>query len=276
MRTNQTFAAVTLGCFVCGTTAFSTNRLRRHKSGHTRLLLRNNNIERISGKTLRQDVGSTAPKPLMDPLADMAKVDEGGESAADWSYGEFAKAYPNVNNIGIATVKTCSADLLAQIAISHTPMAEIDVQRLLLFAVFGATYLGAFQYWYQVNIFKNLFTVDSFTNKPWSDKIRDSEGLKSLAAQTVVDLSVLTLVYLPTFYVFKASVFSGSPDPGTWVSSGLGNYQSNFAKDEWDLVRVWAPADLVCFSVPLYLRLPVRHVVSFVWTAYLSFSRGSH
>ena len=82
----------------------------------------------------------------MDPLADMAKVDEGGEAAADWSYGEFAKAYPNVNNIGIATLKTASADLLAQVAISHTPLAEIDVQRLLLFAVFGATYLGAFQY----------------------------------------------------------------------------------------------------------------------------------
>jgi len=173
-------------------------------------------------------------------------------------------------------MKTASADLLAQVAISHTPVAEVDVQRLLLFAVFGATYLGAFQYWYQVNIFKKMFDVDSFTNKPWDEKLKDSEGLKSLAAQTVVDLSVLTLVYLPTFYVFKASVFGGSPDPGTWVSSGLDNYQSNFAKDEWDLVRVWAPADLVCFSVPLYLRLPVRHVVSFVWTAYLSFSRGSH
>ena len=53
-------------------------------------------------------------------------------------------------------------------------------------------------------------------------------------------------------------------------------YQTNFAKDEFDLLRVWLPADIVCFSVPLYLRLPVRHVVSFVWTAYLSFSRGGH
>jgi hypothetical protein len=81
---------------------------------------------------------------------------------------------------------------------------------------------------------------------------------------------------LPTFYVFKAGVFSGSMDPSVWLSTGVGNWQSNFAKDEFDLLRVWLPADLVCFSVPLYLRLPVRHVVSFVWTAYLSFARGGH
>ena len=127
-----------------------------------------------------------------------------------------------------------------------------------------------FQYLYQVQVFKRLFDVDKFTTQPWADKLTDGPGLRALAAQTALDLTVLTLVYLPTFYVFKASVFSGSADPGAWVSSGLDSYSTNFAKDEFDLVRVWLPADLVCFSVPLYLRLPVRHVVSFVWTAYLS------
>ena len=193
-----------------------------------------------------------------------------------WSYGEFAKTYPNVNNIGIATIKTASADLLAQVVIAQTPVSDIDWQRAFLFCAFGALYLGAFQYWYQVNIFKKLFDVDKFTSQPWEDKLRDKDGLISLGAQTAVDLTVLTLVYLPTFYIFKAGVFSGSTDPSMWVSQGLDNYSSNFAKDEFDLIRVWAPADLVCFSVPLYLRLPVRHVVSFVWTAYLSFSRGGH
>ena len=102
------------------------------------------------------------------------------------------------------------------------------------------------------------------------------DGLLALAAQTALDLAVLSCVYLPTFYVFKASAFSGSTDPLEWASSGLAMYCANFAKDEFDLLRVWLPADLVCFSVPLYLRLPVRHLVSFVWTAYLSFARGGH
>jgi hypothetical protein len=197
-------------------------------------------------------------------------------TATPWSYGEFAKAYPNVNNIGIATIKTASADLLAQVVIAQTPISEIDWQRAFLFCAFGALYLGAFQYWYQVNIFKKLFDVDKFTSQPWGDKLKDRDGLISLGAQTAVDLTVLTWIYLPTFYIFKAGVFSGSTDPSIWVSQGIENYSTNFAKDEFDLIRVWAPADLVCFSVPLYLRLPVRHVVSFVWTAYLSFSRGGH
>lgn len=193
-----------------------------------------------------------------------------------FSYVSFAQNYPFANNIMIATAKTAAADLLAQVVIAQTPLDAIDWQRSLLFCLFGAVYLGGFQYLYQVQIFKRLFDVDSFTSQPWEDKFRDGPGLRALAAQTALDLTVLTAVYLPTFYVFKAGVFSGSPDPSAWLDSGLHSYQSNFAKDEFDLLRVWFPADLVCFSVPLYLRLPVRHVVSFVWTAYLSFARGGH
>ncbi len=192
------------------------------------------------------------------------------------SYGQFAKQYPFANNIAIATMKTALADLIAQVFIAQTPLSEIDYERSLLFCGFGAIYLGGFQYLYQVNIFKKLFDIDAFTSQPWKDKLKDEEGLKALAAQTILDLTVLTLIYLPTFYVFKAGVFSGSLDPSVWTSSGIETYQKNFAKDEFDLIRVWLPADIVCFSVPLYLRLPVRHIVSFVWTAYLSFARGGH
>jgi len=195
---------------------------------------------------------------------------------SSFSYVQFAQSYPFVNNLMIATTKTAAADLLAQTVIAQTPIAEIDLQRSLLFCMFGATYLGAFQYLYQVQVFKKLFDVDKFTSQSWAEKLKDGPGLQALAAQTVLDLTVLTAIYLPTFYIFKASVFSGSMDPSVWVESGIGNFQSNFAKDEFDLIRVWLPADLVCFSVPLYLRLPVRHIVSFVWTAYLSFARGGH
>ena len=65
----------------------------------------------------------------------------------------------------IATAKTAAADLLAQTVISQTPLMEIDVQRSLLFCLFGCVYLGAFQYAYQVQIFKRLFDVDKFTQQ---------------------------------------------------------------------------------------------------------------
>jgi hypothetical protein len=165
---------------------------------------------------------------------------------------------------------------LAQTVIGGTPIAEIDLQRSFLFASFGCVYLGAFQYLYQVQVFKKLFDVDKFTSQSWSEKLKDIPGLKALGAQTGLDLTVLTFVYLPTFYIFKASVFTGSIDPSVWVSTGIDSFVTNFSKDEVDLIKVWLPADLVCFSVPLYLRLPVRHIVSFAWTAYLSFARGGH
>ena len=198
------------------------------------------------------------------------------EKDEGFSYSNFAKEYPFANNIAIATTKTAAADLVAQVIIGHTALNEIDVERSLLFCAFGAIYLGAFQYLYQVNIFKRMFDVDAFTSQPWADKLKDEEGLKALAAQTALDLAVLTFVYLPTFYIFKVGVFSGSMDPSVWAHSGIDTWKQNFAKDEFDLIRVWLPADLICFSVPLYLRLPSRHVVSFLWTSYLSFARGGH
>uniref|UniRef100_A0A7S2Y140 Uncharacterized protein n=1 Tax=Entomoneis paludosa TaxID=265537 RepID=A0A7S2Y140_9STRA len=197
---------------------------------------------------------------------------------SSFSYVDFAQTNPFANNLLIATTKTAAADFLAQTVVAQVPLAEVDWQRSLLFCLFGCLYLGGFQYFYQVQVFKKSFDVEGFTQQSLSEKLVDTQGLQALAAQTALDLTVLTVIYLPTFYIFKASVFGGTGtiDPATWISTGLHNYQSNFAKDEWDLLRVWFPADLVCFSVPLYLRLPVRHIVSFVWTAYLSFSRGGH
>ena len=215
------------------------------------------------------------------PLQQEQRREQLASSAAaagdvDFSYAQWAKEKPLANNLGIAVVKTAAADLVAQLVIAQVPIGDLDYSRLLLFASFGFVYLGGFQYLYQVQVFKRLFEIDRFTSLPWADKLADGPGLRALAAQTALDLTVLTVIYLPTFYVFKASVFSGSLDPSVWVGTGLENYQDNFSKDEFDLMRVMLPADLVLFSVPLYLRLPLRHVVSFFWTTYLSFSRGGH
>lgn len=192
------------------------------------------------------------------------------------SYVAFAKAYPFANNMLIATLKTSAADLMVQMTINKRSFSEVDWQRNAVFCLFGFAYLGAFQYWYQINIFKRLFPgVEAFCSQTWAAKLTDVPGLAALLGQTALDLGMLTCVYLPTFYTFKAGVFSGSSSPQTWLDVGIGNYTNNFRKDAQDVLMVWGPADLLCFSVPLYLRLPVRHIVSFVWTAYLSFARGA-
>lgn len=175
--------------------------------------------------SMQQLTKPTPPKPT-DSTTLEDDLDELPKGKASFSYAEFARQRPFTNNILIATTKTAAADLLAQVVIAQTPIADIDWQRSLLFCLFGATYLGGFQYFYQVNVFKKLFDVDSFTSQPWVDKFRDGPGLRALAAQTALDLTVLTFVYLPTFYIFKAAVFSGSLDPSEWASSGLGSYQA--------------------------------------------------
>ena len=121
---------------------------------------------------------------------------------ATFSYVAFARDQPFANNIAIATVraltlalgpslalflalaltlsptlnlfnnkvKTAAADLLAQTVIAQTPLDAVDWQRSLLFCLFGATYLGGFQYLYQVQIFKRVFDVDAFTSQPLCGK----------------------------------------------------------------------------------------------------------
>jgi len=249
----------------------------------TKVFLRGYEVDNTSTVTRPQklkNVTSTTSSHSGTDLSSSVAVAEVAttniEEEEDNAYVRFAKEYPFINNFIIASLKTTAADLMAQIVIAQTPIDELDLQRSLLFCAFGGVYSGAFQYLYQVQIFKKLFDVDKFTSQTWSQKLKDIPGLQALAAQTTLDLTVLTLVYLPAFYIFKASVFSGLSDPSAWFHAGFDTYTTNFGKDEADLLKVWLPADLVCFSVPLYLRMPVRQSVSFLWTAYLSFARGGH
>ena len=52
-----------------------------------------------------------------------------------------------------------------------------------------------------------------FAEQTWKQKLADKAGLKSLVGQVALDVSVLLSVYLPVFYVLKASVFTGGTDP---------------------------------------------------------------
>ena len=207
-------------------------------------------------------------------------------------YVTFAQNYPFLNNILMATFKAGSADLLAQTVLSGTPLRHFDVPRSVLFMLFGAIYSGIFQWFYQVRVFSKIFgkTISSFTEQGWREKLRDRAGLISLMQQTALDLLVLTFAYFPAFYIFQAGVLgaaggtvqaqSSSLLPLGWASTavmqGWAHFKANLAQDFLDVIRVWLPADLLCFSVPMYLRLPVRHAVAFAWTAYLSLARGGH
>eukprot|EP00873_Tetraselmis_striata_P009508 jgi/Tetstr1/429772/TSEL_019639.t1 len=186
----------------------------------------------------------------------------------------FPKAQPFAFNIMIATVKTSIADLITQTTIEQK--SEIDWKRNGVFVVFGMLYLGGFQYWLQVNMFRKWFpTMDRFANQSFAAKLKDTAGLIDTAKQVLFDVLIhLPFMYFPTFYAVKEFVMGDSWSPVDWVKDGCTKYYNNFRKDFTAMFSLWFPADCVIFAVPIWLRLPVRHVVSLGWTSYLSFLRG--
>ena len=54
------------------------------------------------------------------------------------------------------------------------------------------------------------------------------------------------------------------------------NLKKNWTTDVYNIARMWIPLDFVCFAVPLYIRLPIRHVFSLLWTIFFSWYRGAN
>ena len=187
----------------------------------------------------------------------------------------FPKANPFAFNLFVATGKTSAADLLTQTVVERKGPGDIDWKRNASFAVFGFGYLGAFQYWLQVNMFRRWFAgVDTFANQSVREKLANRAGMVTAGKQIAFDVLVhLPFMYFPTFYVVKEAV--QGPEGTNAVIDGLRHWVENFSVDQVKMISVWGPADFVIFSVPMWLRLPTRHVVSFGWTAYVSFLRGA-
>ena len=82
----------------------------------------------------------------------------------------FPKAQPFVFNLGVAAAKTSAADLLTQTVVEKKSFPNgIDWKRNASFTVFGFAYLGGFQYWLQVNMFRKMFVgMDKVAEMPLS------------------------------------------------------------------------------------------------------------
>merc|ERR1719499_993379 len=59
------------------------------------------------------------------------------------------------------------------------------------------------------------------------------------------------------------------------VRNGLKKYRHNLSVDLPVLWSVWLAADLLVYSVPMFMRLPLDHTIAFSWTMLLSFMRGA-
>ena len=102
--------------------------------------------------------------------------------------------------------------------------------------------------------------------------------MRDLVKQTAFDNFIhYTFVYFPFFYVFKEAIQQETgvdATPLMIATNGLSRYRDNAFEDNAKMWALWIPGDLVIYAVPIWMRLPCNHALSFVWTCYLSFLRG--
>lgn len=118
--------------------------------------------------------------------------------------------------------------------------------------------------------------MDRFAKLPFAEKLKDTAGILDAAKMVMFDLVIhLPLIYFPTYYTVKEFVGGHSWNPVDWFQAGVGKYINNSQEDLSAMIKLWAPSDCIQFVLPVHIRLPFRHVVSFFWTSYVSFTRGA-
>ena len=187
------------------------------------------------------------------------------------------KDYPFAFQLMVATGKTMAADLMVQMVAEGKSLSEVDWKRNGIFVVFGCVYLGGFQYYLLVNKYRQWFpTMEAFAKMSVAEKFKSRAGLLDAAKMVLFDVLVhMPLIYFPIYYTVKELVAGRTWSPVDWVRDGCTKYSINFCDDFIALVQLWGPADCIQFALPVHIRMPFRHFVSFFWTAYVSFSRGA-
>lgn len=188
----------------------------------------------------------------------------------------FPKRRPYATNIIVATVKTAAADAVIQNAEGKE---KFDWNRLGVFTAFGCFYLGAVQWFIYVTVFSKLCpNAIRFANAPWAEKLKDRAGQIDLMKQVALDNFIhYTFVYFPVFYTFK-ELIQGDKDTGIsfgMVQNAMKKYWNNIVTDNLAIWALWVPGDILVYACPIWMRLPLNHSISFVWTMILSFMRGA-
>jgi len=185
----------------------------------------------------------------------------------------FPKNRPFTTNLITATIKTSSCDILVQKYIEKKE--KIDWKRNSIFTIFGFFYLGIAQWFIFVNFFNKLFpNMQKFANSSFNQKLKDKNGIKNVFYQVFFDNFIHNpFIYFPCFYVCKEYILE--KDFQKSFKKGILTYKKNFKEDNLKIIQLFIVGDIIAFAVPIWLRLPIIHSISFVWTCYLSFSRGN-
>ncbi|KAJ1427796.1 hypothetical protein B484DRAFT_450162 [Ochromonadaceae sp. CCMP2298] len=181
----------------------------------------------------------------------------------------FPKTHPFAFGVVITAAKTGGVDALIQYYVEKKE--RLDLKRLSTFFIFGAVFSGAWQYALFVKIMPRVIPgAFAFAAKPIREKIKDLPGMKGVLQQCFVENGINNpVLYFPCFYMIK-EFLNGKP-----LINGIHRYRKNCYEDIPAIWAVWVPAQLINFSFsPPWFRVPFVAVVSCLWTAYVSYTRG--
>mmetsp|Transcript_21732 Transcript_21732/g.61651 ORF Transcript_21732/g.61651 Transcript_21732/m.61651 type:complete len:218 (-) Transcript_21732:352-1005(-) len=170
-----------------------------------------------------------------------------------------------------------------------------DSRRSALFFSFSCA--NAFvQYGVYFSLFSRLFPKAlPFANSSFLQKLKDRPGQLDLLRQCSTDLLIyMPFVFFPFFYIFKGAIQGGcfdylidSTHRGDLslgqlsellrkaAAAGLALYIPEFQTDNLANMYFWGPGDIIVFTVPGWLRMPLCTVGQFFWFWLLSWMRGA-
>lgn len=190
----------------------------------------------------------------------------------------FPERRPEIFNVVLATFKTTAADLIVQSGQGQA----FDFKRSATFALFGFLYVGVLQWVFYVSILTDMCPYSmQFANEPWSAKLTDRRGQEDLVKQILIDNLILqTFIYYPIFYTIKEivaepSLINAFKHMSTVTLNAFKKYRENCLADNIAGWAYWTPLDLLVFSAPMFVRMPLAHAFSFLWTMVVSYFRGS-
>lgn len=172
----------------------------------------------------------------------------------------------------VAGVKTAAADVMVQKNVEHA--RQLDWRRVRVFSAFGIFFCGFWQYFLYNKVFTKIVKdIGPFLQKPITQRLRDVQGLKGVAVQVGIENFFNNAIcYFPVFYMFKIWFETGELS----AMAGIRRYQETFWEDCTAIWTLWIPAQAINFLVcPMWARVSFTAMVSFVWTCYVSFVRGS-
>mmetsp|Transcript_27870 Transcript_27870/g.49432 ORF Transcript_27870/g.49432 Transcript_27870/m.49432 type:complete len:261 (+) Transcript_27870:19-801(+) len=183
-----------------------------------------------------------------------------------WHYVlSFPKRHMFATNMLVSATLTPASDFMVQ---KHQGL-PVDECRLRGFFFFGIVQ-GVTSWLVYVSCFIRCFPLATrLASLPLREKFKDLAGLRQLCWQIVLDLAVyVPFVHFPAFYCVQGTL------RGETSTTSLSRWWKNLPEDAAGGAMFWLPLDVLCFMVPMWLRMPVGYFSTFWYAALISVFRG--